>query len=70
MSRRITHHATELVNTSQRVTETSLSSELFAISNADERDAELDDCSKAMLIAFFMLLDKWDREVASDAEDM
>jgi hypothetical protein len=63
MSRSIAHHAAAIVNTSQRNTETSLSSELFAVSGVHEADAaELDDRSIQMLVAFFMLLDRWDRE--------
>ena len=55
MSRSIAQHAT-LVNTSQS----------FAVSDVHESDAaELDDCFVAMLIAFFMLLDRWDREVTT-----
>lgn len=64
MSHRIAHHAKVIVNASQRDVETSLSSELLAVSSVHESDAtQLDDCSIAMLVAFFMLLDKWGREV-------
>ena len=63
MSRNDAHRARSLVNASQRNIETSLSSELFAVSGVHELDAvELDDRSIAMLVAFFMLLDRWDLE--------
>jgi hypothetical protein len=63
MSRNNAHHARALVNASQRDVQTSLSSELFAVSGVHEVDvSEIDDRSIAMLVAFFMLLDEWDRK--------
>lgn len=62
MSRNNAHHAKALVNT-QRSVQTSLSSDLFAVSGVHEVDvAELDDRSIAMLLTFFKLLDRWDLE--------
>jgi hypothetical protein len=61
MSRSNAHYARALVNTSQGNVPTS--SELFAVSDVHDTDVpELDDHSIAMLISFFMLLDRWDRE--------
>jgi hypothetical protein len=62
MSRKNTHHARALVNKQSSV-QTSLSSDLFAVTGVHEVDvAELDDRSIAMLLAFFSLLDKWNLE--------
>jgi hypothetical protein len=62
MSRKNAHHARALVNT-QRSVQTSLSSDLFAVSGVHEVDAaELDYRSIEMLVAFFILLDRWDSE--------
>ena len=62
MSRNNAHHAQALVNT-QRSVQTSLSSDLFAVTGVHKVDvAELDDRSIAMLLRFFKLLDRWDLE--------